>query len=140
MSATKAANNYGATVQIGTVTLSEPTNIKVPEPELEMLAATNLSSPNRMKEYVPGLIEPGKFSVDANYVIADYGNLQSYVVAVPAPLKTVTIHWADPAATTPSVSVFTAYITKVTTDLSLEVQKMTIEGQVIGEPGYTAGT
>lgn len=75
MPATQAKIGYGGKFAIQSDdspgeynALEEVKSITPPTSEVDMLDATHMQSPNRRREYVSGLIEPGECSFEMNYV------------------------------------------------------------------------
>lgn len=73
MPATQAKLGYGAIFQIQNVGLTyddlgEVFNIKPPSATVDQVEVTHMTSPNRRREYIDGLIDPGECSFEMNYV------------------------------------------------------------------------
>lgn len=78
MTASAAMIGYGTTVHVetsagsGTYTkLGEVTSVTPPNESVDEVEVTHMESPNRYKEYVQGLIDPGDISVEINYIPGD---------------------------------------------------------------------
>lgn len=50
------------------VTIAEVFNVNPPSQVDDVVEATHYGSPNRRREYIPGLVESGEVSFDMNYV------------------------------------------------------------------------
>lgn len=76
MAATEAQIGYGATFAIGDgatpteafTALAEVISINPPSDSIDMPEATHLSSPNRTKEYIAGLNDPGECALTINFL------------------------------------------------------------------------
>lgn len=71
--ATEADIGYGGKIEVETSTgvwfeMGEVTNITPPNESVDVIEATHMQSPNRTKEFIQGLIDPGDFSCDVNWV------------------------------------------------------------------------
>ncbi len=58
----------GATPSAALVELGEVVSVTPPEQAGDRVEATHMASPNRRREYVAGLIDPGEASVELNWV------------------------------------------------------------------------
>lgn len=70
---TTALLGYGATYAIDDgagqfVPLAEVVDITPPNQQIEDVEATHMTSPNRTREYIAGLIDPGEASLTINWV------------------------------------------------------------------------
>lgn len=72
---TAALLGYGAKVSVASADspdnfteLAEITNIKPPSATVDMIDVTHMQSPDRRREFIAGLIDPGECSFDMNYV------------------------------------------------------------------------
>jgi hypothetical protein len=73
---TQAVIGYGAAYAIydtsvspdAYTTLGEVTNIDLGSDDVDQIDATHMSSPNRRREYIPGLIDGGEMTVEMNFV------------------------------------------------------------------------
>lgn len=75
MAESQAMLGYGSTFQIQTenspdnyVDLAELTNITPPSSSLDQIDVTHMQSPNRNREFISGLNDPGECSFDMNFV------------------------------------------------------------------------
>jgi hypothetical protein len=74
MAATQASIGYGSFFHIsqdsGTtwVELAEVYDITPPSDEVDEIDATHMQSPNRTREFIPGLIDPGEASFEMNFI------------------------------------------------------------------------
>jgi len=77
MPASQASIGYGAKLEIDDGTnpttpvyfvLGEVYNVTPPSMTIDQVDVTHMQSPNRMREFVDGLIDPGKCSFEMNYV------------------------------------------------------------------------
>lgn len=75
MAASEAQIGYGATFAIGNgaspevfTALAEVTDITPPSDNVDVVEITHLSSPNRTKEFVVGLNDPGECSLTLNFL------------------------------------------------------------------------
>jgi predicted secreted protein len=78
MVATKASIGYGTVVKVGSggdfdspdtfITLAEVIEVTPPNMQTDDVDATHFSSPNRTREYIAGLIEPGEASIVMNRI------------------------------------------------------------------------
>lgn len=76
MAATEAQIGYGATFAIGNggtptetfTPLAEVISITPPSDNIDVVEATHLTSPNRTKEYVIGLNDPGECALSLNFL------------------------------------------------------------------------
>ncbi len=75
---TSAKIGYNATFEVGDgaspevfTALGEVVSITPPPDTTELIEATHLTSPNRTREYVRGLTDPGETEVVINYVPGD---------------------------------------------------------------------
>lgn len=50
------------------VAVAEVTNITPPNQSVDQIDATNMDSPSRYREKIPGLTDPGEMSVEMNFV------------------------------------------------------------------------
>jgi hypothetical protein len=90
MPATQAAIGYGSKFQVVDpsispdtfVDLGEVINIGPPTRDLDIIDATHMQSPNRTREFILGLIDPGEANVEMNYVPG--GTTDDMLVAIEA--------------------------------------------------------
>lgn len=73
--ATEADIGYGGSVEVSTTTggtpttlLGEVTNITPPNESVDVIDVTHMASPSRYREFIQGLIDPGEFSCEVNWV------------------------------------------------------------------------
>lgn len=48
--------------------LGEAKSINLPADTIDQVDATHMQSPNRTREFIPGLVDPGEFSFEQNYI------------------------------------------------------------------------
>ncbi len=58
--------------------VQEPKNFASPEPQIDKVDVTHLRSPERTREFIQGLKDPGEVSFDANYVATDFNTLKTH--------------------------------------------------------------
>ena len=81
MAASVSTIGYGGTLEWSTdggtnwTTVAEAKNITLPADSVEKVDRTHLSSPNRTREYTPGLGDPQDVSFSFNFNSTDYGAL-----------------------------------------------------------------
>jgi hypothetical protein len=75
MAESQAQLGYGSTFQIQTenspdayADLAEVVNITPPSATLDQIDVTHMTSPNRRREFISGLIDSGECSLDINFV------------------------------------------------------------------------
>lgn len=74
MAETNASIGYGSFFHISRdseatwIDLAEITNITPPNDKIDEIDATHMQSPNRTREFIPGLIDPGEASFDMNFI------------------------------------------------------------------------
>jgi hypothetical protein len=75
MPATEASIGYGSTFAVesdttpGTyVDLAEVYDITPPDSKIDLIDATHSQSPNRFREFIQGLVDPGETSFEMNFV------------------------------------------------------------------------
>lgn len=74
MAETAASIGYGTFFHISRdneatwIDLAEVTNITPPNDKVDEIDATHMQSPNRTREYIPGLIDPGEASFEMNFI------------------------------------------------------------------------
>ncbi|HEU4986864.1 MAG TPA: phage tail tube protein [Rhizobiaceae bacterium] len=75
MPATGAAIGYGSKLAIGDGAVpevfsdvAEVTSITPPSDSIDVIDATHMQSPNKTREFIEGLIDPGECSFDINFV------------------------------------------------------------------------
>jgi hypothetical protein len=75
MAATEATIGYGSIFGIGDAAspevftaLAEVSNITPPSDTVDTIDATHMASPNRTREFIQGLIDPGECSFDLNFI------------------------------------------------------------------------
>jgi len=62
------------------IDLGEVFNITPPSQNVDMIDVTHMQSPNGIREFVPGLIDPGECSFEMNYIPGSTGD--AYLVAL----------------------------------------------------------
>jgi hypothetical protein len=79
---TQAKIGYGGYVEVSSdggsswTRIAEARNIKPPSDNLDIIDATNMDSPGGIREYVPGLSDPGEFSFSINFVPNSGGDVK----------------------------------------------------------------
>jgi hypothetical protein len=73
MPASQASIGYGSLLQVQDAalayqTLAEVYNVTPPSSTVDQVDVTHMQSPNRYREFVDGLIDPGECSFEMNYV------------------------------------------------------------------------
>ena len=80
--ATQAGIGYGGYVEVSSdsggswTRIAEARNIKPPSDNLDIIDATNMDSPGGIREFVPGLSDPGDFSFSINFVPNSGGDVK----------------------------------------------------------------
>lgn len=69
---TNADIGYGATLEVEIAAvytaLAEVTSITPPNESVDVIDVTHMDSPNRYREFIQGLIDPGNMSAELNWV------------------------------------------------------------------------
>lgn len=75
MAETEASIGYGSIFGIGDAAspelfpaLAEVVNVTPPSDTVDVIDATHMASPNRTREFIEGLIDPGECSLDLNFI------------------------------------------------------------------------
>src|SRR5262245_7736439 len=75
MAASQALLGYGSVIEIQNetspdvfVALAEVISITPPSADVDQVDVTHMSSPNRFREFIDGLIDGGEFSFDINFI------------------------------------------------------------------------
>jgi hypothetical protein len=84
MAESEAMLGYGSTFEIATsgispteyVSLGEILSITSPSANVDMIDVTHMQSPNRTREFISGLIDPGECSFEMNYIPDSAGDLE----------------------------------------------------------------
>lgn len=84
MPETQAAIGYGATFAVedddaspsNYVVLAEVYDINPPDQKIDQIDATHSQSPNRYREFIQGLVDPGETSFDMNFVPGSAADLR----------------------------------------------------------------
>ena len=81
---TNADIGYGGKVEVETTTgvwyeLAEVTSVTPPNESVDVIDVTHMASPNRTREFIQGLIDPGDFSCEVNWDAG--GATDDYVIA-----------------------------------------------------------
>lgn len=86
MTTTQAIIGYGSTIEVETsagsgvyTKLGEVTSITPPNEKVDQIDVTHMESPNRTREFIQGLIDPGEMSLDINYVPG--GSTDDFIIA-----------------------------------------------------------
>lgn len=136
---TQASIGYGITVEMtdadNPVTwflLKEAKNTTPPNETTDTADATHMQSPNRTREYVEGLTDPGEFSVELNHVPGSATDL--YLRAAKGVRKLVRVTYANGCQLL-FRGIRTGYETPASMD---DVMTATVSFKVSGEPILTA--
>lgn len=108
---TEADIGYGGKVEVETSTgvwfeLAEVTNVTPPNESVDVIEATHMQSPGRTKEFIQGMIDPGDFSCELNWVPG--GATDDYVIAWRVSGETRSVRITTPNDTTYT---FPAFVT-----------------------------
>lgn len=80
MTATQARIGYGSTFEISTdsgstwTAVAEVMNITPPSDAVDVIDATHMASPNRTREFIAGLNDPGEASFEMNFIPGGAGD------------------------------------------------------------------
>lgn len=85
------SNGIGATLRVGATNIGTITKIGSPTLKRSAIDVTTLSSPNGFKQFIAGLADPGKFSVEGFFDTADSGQNLLYNKFVGGTTDTYTI-------------------------------------------------
>ena len=140
-----AFDGYGVTIGWGdgataeTFTLfAEVNTVGLPNENTEFIDVTHATSPNKRREFIAGLVDPGEVSMELNMVQADYkqlrddlgGDERNYEITIPD----------DNYSTKPTIE-FPGIVSSLEVELGVE-DKVTcsVTFKVTGDPTYTEGT
>lgn len=85
------ASGIGATLKVGATNIGTITKITSPQMKRASIDVTTLSSPNGFKQFIAGLADPGKFTVEGFFDTADSGQNLLYNKFVNSSVDTYTI-------------------------------------------------
>ncbi len=128
------ANIQHSPTQAGTYAdlVAEPTTVTIPSIEVSRVEATHLQSPDRVKEYIPGMHDPSAVSYEANYIKADYLSLK----AIEGKVRWFKVTSGDPDGAGPLAAMtatFPGYVHKLEVEFQAEdVTKIKWEIQTTG--------
>lgn len=142
---TKAKIVFGTTQEWGTdgttwAGIPETRGIALPESEVDYQDVTSLDSAGGVREFIPGLTDPGEISIPCNYTTALYTLAAQYRVN-----KTL-MHFRttlplEPGQTTGDVFVFRGYVNPVIEQNEVgDPIGLGLTIRVSGQPTYTAGS
>lgn len=130
-----ATIGYGSKLSLGDgvsaalVEIPYLSSISVPDAEAQIVEATHLGSSGRLREYIPGLIEPGNFGFTGRFDKATYARL----LAVKGASKAWKIEWPDTSNAT-----FNAILTKTDCEMVADgVVDVKSEAKVAGAVTFT---
>lgn len=119
---TEADIGYGGKVEVSTTTggtpsfkLGEVTSITPPNESVDVIDVTHMESPNRTREFTQGLIDPGEFSCDVNWVAG--GTTDDFVIAWRTSGDTRNVRITAPNGTTYT---FPAFVTGWTPQMPVD--------------------
>lgn len=92
----------GSTLNIGGTTVSELTNIGLPGMSADDIDITTHNDPDRVRQFIKGLIDPGEIAIEGNMLYTDYGTLYAQMVTTSLSSITITL------PTSPSTTQFEA--------------------------------
>lgn len=80
---TQADIGYGSKVEVETTTgvwfeIGEVTSVTPPNESVDVIDVTHYGSPNRYREFIQGLIDPGDMSCETNWVAG--GTTDNYII------------------------------------------------------------
>lgn len=142
---TDATIGYGAKFGIGDgadpevfTDVAEVTNITPPSDSVDVIDATHMASPNKTREFIEGLIDPGECSFDMNFIPGGTGDTaiqalrgsgtNNFQITFPA-------IGSDPAVTWQFAGILTGYEPDAPMD-----DKMTATVTIKVTSSYTTGT
>ena len=73
-----AKESYGSTFAYGSVTVAEPTGIRLVGIDGKVIDVTHLASPNGFDEFIYGTVDPGDMECDFNLKKADVVTIYTY--------------------------------------------------------------
>lgn len=105
MAPTKASIGYGTTVKVGSgdtpdspdtyTFIQEVIEVTPPNMQTDDVDATHFTSPNRTREYIPGLIEPGEASIVMNRIDGSATETLLLSLQTSGALRTWVITWPN---------------------------------------------
>lgn len=134
MAATQAIEGYGTILSTSTdgVTYTQRAEIrKIDQPGIEpkSLNASNLLSPGGWDEFLPGMIDAGEFTCEANWIKTEFNALLGLIG---------TVIWLKITFTTGSTFVCKGFITKQGQMIDMDdVIKMPVTFKLTGQPTFT---
>ena len=97
-----------------TTTVGNITSIGGPDQSRDAIDISTMDSTNKIREFLPGLIDSGEASIDLNYDSGDGGNADSLQTLLTATVMTWTIKWAESTTTSSCSSIACAgFITRL---------------------------
>ena len=120
---TEARIGYGSVLKRGNggtpevfTAIKEVVTFGLPQPESADVEVTHLTSPNRKREYIAGLIEQGEVSMSMNWIPND--PTQDHLTGLLADQKSgVVRNWQALVGTTPLITwAFSGYVKKFAPD------------------------
>lgn len=130
------SRGIGATLTVGATNIGTVTKLGSPQMKRTSIDVTTLSSPNGFKEFIAGIADPGKFSIDGFFDTADSGQNLLYSKYVSGAIDTY-------ALTFPSLVGASWTATCFIDELQLGVEADTTKAlefkaslQVIGQPNF----
>jgi predicted secreted protein len=103
MSAEGGVFGLGATLVIGSTTVTKLTSIGLPAGSADDLDITTHDNTDRVREFIKGLIDPGEMSLEGIFTYAAYTAANDLLYAEGTTTVTITL------PTTPSVTNFACY-------------------------------
>ena len=92
----------GSTFQLGSNTVSELTSIGLPGMSADDIDITTHNDPDRVRQFIKGLIDPGEIAIEGNMDYTEYGYLYASMTTTSLESITITL------PTSPSVTKFEA--------------------------------
>ena len=102
----------GTVLTLGSV-VTELTKITGPSIKLDLVDVTSHDSANKFKEFVPGLADPGEFSLEGNFIDSAQANLMLLMLTNRTLVVDATIVFPNPEHSTWT---FDCYVTAYETD------------------------
>lgn len=128
-----AKTGNGATIKIGTSAIGEVTSIGAVSLATDSIEVTTLAS--TMKEFIPGLTDPGEVTIGLNFYPDDAGQAALKIAAFSKTVDTYTITFPTTVGATWAFSGFiSAYSTG---EINNEVTSAEITVKITGAPTLT---
>ena len=145
MAQSLAFDGYGVSIGWGDGTSSEGftdfaevMSVSLPSENTEFIDVTHATSPNKRREFIAGLVDPGEVTMELNMVQADYAQLRgdlggaarNYQITIP-----------DDNYSTEPVVIFPAIVTSLEVEIGVE-DKVTVSVtlKVSGAVTYIEGS